>query len=534
MNAYQRHEGGLYVPDRSGLTRRGFVSLMGLGVGAAAVGGLASACSSDSGSTTPPAGKPKRGGTLRVGVTGGGLSDTLDQQAGLGVIDFARGTMLYDTLCRLDNKGSLQMGLAESITSNRDATEWTIKVRPGVTTHRGKSFGAEDVLFSLRRIVDNSLYPSFGFGAIDLKNSKALDDTTVLIKYGSSFAVFPEALANLYTVMYPVGWDVKNPDGTGPFMYKSFTAGTESTFVRNPNYWGGDVYLDAITVTNIADEDAQVNALRSGQVDAINQLSASSATTLRAGGFNVITSDTGTSGLFTMNVETAPFDDVRVRQAFCLAIDRQGMLDQVFGGMGRLGNDVFGIYDPVYNSELPQREQDTDRAKSLLKEAGFDSLKVDLYTGSNFAGQELAAQVFATQVKSAGIEVNLISQNATDYFASSYGKVPFSQDFWGLTPYFSNVAMSIASGANGPFNPTHFNDAEYNELYAQAIAETDVARRTELAHEMQAIEYDRGSQALPYWMPQIDACAPNVQGVEESVTGYGPGGMYWSDFWLSD
>ena len=102
-----------------------------------------------------------------------------------------------------------------------------------------------------------------------------------------------------------------------------------------------------------------------------------------------------------------------------------------------------------------------------------------------------------------------------------------------MTPYLINAGMSLAAGPDAPFNPSHFNDAEYNQLYAQATSTLDATKRTEYAHEMQRIEYDRGSLVLPYYTPQIDAGSAHVQGLEPSVTGYSPTGYYFEKLWLS-
>ncbi len=134
-----------------------------------------------------------------------------------------------------------------------------------------------------------------------LGSSKVANPTTLLVKYHQPFAVLPEMLSSVYFTMVPRDFDPKNPDGTGPFKYQSFTPGVTSTFVRNENYWhSGLPHLDAVVTTNIADETSQVNALQSGQVDVINFLSQGSVAALQSGGMHVNISDTGGWGPFTM------------------------------------------------------------------------------------------------------------------------------------------------------------------------------------------------------------------------------------------
>src|SRR5207245_6590854 len=102
-----------------------------------------------------------------------------------------------------------------------------------------------------------------------------------------------------------------------------------------------------------------------------------------------------------MAIDMPPFDDVKVRQAMRLIVDRNAMLQQVFSGHGRVANDLYSPFDPAYDSSLPQRHQDIAQAKSLLKKAGQDNLTVDLHTTDVAAGMGDSATIFANQSKAA-------------------------------------------------------------------------------------------------------------------------------------
>lgn len=233
-----------------------------------------------------------------------------------------------------------------------------------------------------------------------------------------------------------------------------------------------------------------------------------------------------------MRVDQKPFDDVRVRQALRLIVDRQEMLNQVFGGKGKIGNDVFGIYDKDFPKDLPQRQQDIDQAKSLLKSAGQQDLVIQLVTTPNAPGMIPAAQVFATQAKKAGVTVNIVQQTTTDYFANSYLKVAFSQDYWPTQPYLVAAGQALA-GPDAPFNACKFNDPEYNSLYNQAIAEVDGGKRADLIHVMVKIDDDRGANIIPYFFPTIYASSQKVGGIKQFPTGFSPGGNDFANFWLA-
>lgn len=494
---------------------------------------LLSACSSgSSGSGSAGSGSPRPGGTLTLGASGGGAGDTLDAQNLLTNADYARCFALYEPLVSINAKGEVVNVLADSIEPNADATQWTIRVRNGVTTHAGKPFGADDVIFSLKRIVANNLPGSPLLQSLDLNGAKAVDKQTVTLPCARPFGILREALANFYMFMVPVDYDPKNPVGTGPFKYQSFTPGQQSTFVKFPDYWqNGKPYLDQLVIIDFADETAQVNAFTANQVDAVDYLSAPSVAAVQGAGGQTVISKSAAYAPFTMRVDTAPFSDVRVRTALKLVVDRPQMLQEVFSGYGQIGNDIWGLADPDYDHSLPQRQQDLDQAKSLLKAAGQSDLHVELVTTSAYPGAVQAAEVFSTHANGAGIKVNITNQDPTQFFAKSYLNVPFSQDYFPYLPYL--VDVMFATLPNAPFNSTKFNDPHYNDLFDQALRTTTASdTRRSITHEMMAIDYNTGGNCIPYFLPTIDGLSSRVHGVQESVTGIAMGGFDWSNVWM--
>src|SRR5262249_26154387 len=262
-------------------------------------------------------------------------------------------------------------------------TEWVMRVQPDVTFHNGKSLTADDIIFSFQRIM-NPKGPKFGaaqLSLLDWRHLQRLDKRTVKFPFTSPYSAFFQLLADYNYFIVPVGYDPKHPIGTGPFKYKSFTPGQQSVFVRNENYWEqGLPYVDEVVIIDFADETSQVNALISGQVDAIDSLSAASISSLSSQGQKVVISKSGNSVPFTMRVDVPPLNDVRVRQALRYLVDRKPMLQVVFGGYGLIGNDLFSINDPDFDHAIPQREQDIPRAKSLLRQAGKSNLTLQLTT----------------------------------------------------------------------------------------------------------------------------------------------------------
>jgi peptide/nickel transport system substrate-binding protein len=510
-----------------------------VGLGAAAIGGIALAgCGSNSGSstttsTTSGARGPQRGGTLNVGFTGGSSSDTLNPLSPVANVDYARVNNLFDLLVRMTPDAQPVLYLAEEIEPNADATIWTIRVRKGVTFHNGKDLTADDVLYTFRETL-NPKSPGEAAAALHALNPadmKKLDNYTVSLPFSQPIATLVQVLStNIAPYIFPVGFDVKHPVGTGPFKFESFAAGSQSTFVRNPDYWmSGLPYADTLVITDYSDETSQTNALISGEANLIAGLSSVSITPIKNANKQVLISEGAGWNPFTMRVDTAPFNDVRVRQALRLLVDRQQMLELVFGGYGTLGNDIFGIFAPEYDHSIPQRPHDVEQAKSLLRAAGQEKLAVQLVTSDIAQGVTRMAEVYAQQALAAGVTVTL--RDTTNFFGPNYLKWVFAQDYWDYNYYVPQVADATLS--TSPYNECHFNNSRYQSLYNQAQATLDQNHRNEIAHEMQMIDYKEGGYIIPFFLPVIDAHAPNVNGVVAAKSGLSFNNYDFKRVWLS-
>lgn len=514
-------------------SRRDMLKYSSLGLAGAALLGSSVACgSANTAGGSAPSGPPKRGGVFTLGGSGGAASDTLDPHIGTTNCDYARLPLLYDPLVGLDHDGKIKFVLAESIEPDATGASYVITLRDGVKSHDGQPFGAADVLFNFKRIVDGKLQGATTIGSIDFASTRILDPRRLQLVFQQPFSILVETLAGLpFYYMAARSWREGNFVGTGPFKFQSFQPGAQSTFVRNESYWDeGKPYLDRVTVLNMADEITQVNALLSGQVDAIDYLSAQAVPQLQAAGQVLTISQTGGWAPITMPTNTAPFDDVRVRQAFRLLIDRKQINDVVYGGYGTVANDVFAPYDPM-SATFTQRELDVDEAKSLLKSAGTGNLDLTMITNDVVPAQRSVAQLFAQQAKAAGVNVNVQFENATTFFANSYLKTTnVAQDYWYYVPYLPNAAGATVPGA--PFNATFFDDAEYGKLYQSAVATSDVSRQTEYVHEMQRVDHERGGNIIPVFYPIIDATSTRVGGVTKDVSGWPLGNWNFKELWL--
>jgi peptide/nickel transport system substrate-binding protein len=501
--------------------------------------GLLAACGGSSsgggggstGSATAPAPQKLRtGGVLRIGATGGGAKDTIDAHNPTTDPDIMRQWNLYESLAvRTPDFSKLEMLLAESIEPvGTKPNAWTVRLKQGIEFHNGKTVGADDVIFSLKRITDPK-DPKVGNSSIsyiDRDNLKKLDERTIRIPLKLTNAAFPDDLGQYFNAIVPTDYDPQKPVGTGPFKFQSFSPGQRSVFVKNPNYWEkGKPYADQLIIIDFPDDTARTNALLGGQVEAINNLPAAQVRSIQGNpGLKVLNSPTGAWQPFTMRIDAAPFDDVKVRQAFRLMVDRKQMVEQVLSGFGNVANDLYARYDPMYASDLPQRNQDLEQAKALLKQAGKANLTVELVTAPVFQGIVEAAQVFAEQAKGAGVTVKVRRVDSGTFYGDNYLKWPFAQDFWASRVYLAQVAQGDLP--NSPFNETHWGKGKFEDLIAQARGTVDDAKRKEILHQAQQMQYEQGGYIIPYFSNIIDAYSSKVSGFVPAKSGF-PFGNYW-------
>lgn len=522
--------------------RRDFLRGIALTGVAATAGGLLVGCStgskgsagSTSTSTPASAGKPKRGGNLRVGLSGGSTSDTLDPHQGLTYLDTGRFEALYQPLVKLNKDAAVEYVLAESITPNAALTEWTVKLRPGVTFHSGKSLTSADVVYTMNRIVSNSYSGTLFFGPVDIKGVKAVDKLTVTVPMKTPFGSFVDQLAGGWYYLYvvPTGFNGKTPDGTGPFAYQSFTPGQRSVFVRNKNYWKtGLPYVGTLTITDFSDNTAVQDALTTNVIQAAGQLDPPQMAALaNTAGVKAVASHTGQFKPFTMRIDQAPFNDARVRQAFRLLVGRQQMIDSALDGFGVVASDVFAPYDADFNASL-RRQQDIPQAKALLKQAGHENLTVTLTTSPIATATVALATVFAEQAAAAGVKVNIKQIDAGTFFGTNYLNWTFSQDYYSYAPYLNQVAQSFL-GASSPFNETHSDNAHYAHLYQQANATSNASTRKEILHEMQQIDFQQGPYIIPTFMDTLDAYTDKIAGYHTDKVGESLSGWDFEHFWF--
>lgn len=477
-------------------------------------------------------GKPQRGGLLRVGTIENTQSGNLDvhKPLGAGVI---RGWALYAKLWEWTRDCTPRLALADFSEVAADGLSLTVRLKKGLEFHHGKSIGADDVIYSIRRLADPALASPYAalVSPVDRDRIDKLDDLTVRIhaRDGQGLVALPETWISFGGIVPTDYHPITNPVGAGPFRLKKFVPGQRSSYTRFENYYKpGQPYLDELEIVEFGDETARAYALQSGQIDLADLVPAEQARLLRANpGVHVVVSPTNNTQSFDMNVLDPVFQDVRVRQAFRFAADRADLVKRALHGEGAVGNDLYGPDDPTFDHAIAQRPHDRDRARALLKAAGFEGLKTAITTSGSGTG---AALVFAQQLKTIGVDLQVQQVDAAAFNGPLKGKRAISTGGIPARGFLPSALHYDAPTATN--NRSNFHDPRFGELINAALREPDLAKRTPLVHEAQAIQYERGSLVIWGFNHVRAAATSKVGGVLPEKTQFA--GWRFDEFWRRD
>jgi peptide/nickel transport system substrate-binding protein len=502
---------------------------------------LLGACTS-SGSPAPQrsTGALKKGGVLKVGMTGGGSSETLDPNKLFNAIDFARTAQIYDIAFNLDSQGRTVPWLIQEATPG--ASAWKMRVRDGVTFHDGRPLTAADVAWSFNWILKAS-NGAYGRGFLlsgRVKSVRALDKTTVQFDLNQPNFLLDQTLARQYLAIFPNGThpgDGGKFIGTGPFKLDRFARGQRAVFIADPDYWGGPdasdgPYLDGLEIVSVSSPDALPNAVRSGQVDAVASIAFDQVATFEnSSEFTVYNSPSSNCNVHAMDTQTAPYNDARVRKALRLLVDRDQQLSNGVNGQGKIANDLFAWFDPYYAADLPQISYDPDQATSLLKAAGMEGATFELYTTNGVPGVLASANLLAASAQSAGVNLKVKEVPYDSYFSTTYLKKPFFGSNWGGTLISQTWNSALTTDASYP--ETHWQNAQWSSLYKQVLASSDDATRKSLMLDAQKILYDEGGYIIPVFTNNSDIARSRVAGLKSSPLN--PlGGPDFRGTWIED
>ena len=448
-------------------------------------------CGGSSTEKTPEGGQTQTGSTdavaneITVGIAQD-LDDSLDPH--LAVAAGTKEVMfnVFEGLMKPTSTGDLIPAVAEDYTVSDDRMTYTFTLREGVKFHNGETVTAEDVKYSIDRCADTSEGDPLVEAFSVIQAVEILDERTVAITISEPSNEF---ISYMTTAILPADYDQQDtaPVGTGPFKFVSRTAQDSIVLEKFGEYWGTPAYLDKVTYKIIENADSIMMSLQSGAIDMFAHLTSTQVAQLgddfyvEEGTMNLV------QALYLNNAEK-PFDDVRVRQALCYAVDKQAIIDMAFDGYGSpIGSSMYPAFGKYFDDSLTNYyTKDVEKAKSLLAEAGYpDGFEMTITVPSNYQPHIDTAQVLVEQLKEIGVtaKIELVEWGTwlSDVYAGrQYQSTVVGVDASNMTARALLERFTSTAGNNF----INYSDADYDALFAQAQACYDDAEQTGIYKEM--------------------------------------------------
>jgi len=454
--------------------------LCGCGDGSAAAG-------SGSAQSTGSAGAAVQGGEITVGIAQD-LDDSLDPhlavKAGTREILFN----VFEGLVKPTPNGDLEPAVAEKYEVSPDGLTYTFTLREGVKFHNGAAVTADDVVYSIKRCADSSEGEPLVAAFSVIQSVEAADSRTVVIKLSEPDNEF---LSYMTTAIIPKDYkdEATAPVGTGPFKFVSRTAQDSIVLEKFDGYWGTPAYLDKVTFKIIENADALLLALQSGSVDLCVHLTPTQVSQLGSGDYNIEEGTMNLAQALYLNNAQAPFDNEKVRQALCYAVDKQQVLDLAFDGYGTpIGSSMYPKLTKYFDDSLTDYyTQNIDKAKQLLKDAGYpDGFSMTITVPSNYQPHVDTAKVLVEQLKAIGVTATIQPVDWNTWVSEVYTNRNFQSTVVGVdASYMTARAMLERFQSSADNNFINYQNADFDALFQQAAAAKDDAQRIDLYKQLE-------------------------------------------------
>ena len=429
---------------------------------------------------------------------------------------------VFDRLVRFDPAFKPEPALAESWQAVGDKT-WEFKLRKGVKFHDGSPFTADDVVFTFGRIPKLLISPSSLIFAIKpVERIEVVDDHTLRFHTAMPVPLLPFNLAAVRIVSRKTGDGagtgayntMKAAIGTGPFRIVDFAVGERAIFARNDDWWGKPAVWDKVDYRSIANDASRIAALQSGDVDIIDQVPTRDVEELRKNAKVTVLSTPGqrliylapdvsrketiwATGAGGKPLAANPMQDVRVRRALSLAINRAGIRDRIMDGFSAPTGQLMPLGASGYIASVAPDPYDPEAAKKLLAEAGFpEGFGLTLHGPNNrYVNDSKIAEAIAQMWTRIGVKTQVDTMPAATFFSRAL-RAEFTMRITGWASdtgeASSNLTELIASsnpskGRGAVFDPARYLNPKVDELVEQSLATIDFDKREALYRDAQIL-----------------------------------------------
>jgi len=435
--------------------------------------------------------------------------------------------LVFNGLSRIDPDMTVKPDLAESWTASDDLKTWTFILRQGVKFHHGRVLDADDVVATMKRILDPATGSRARTSLSMVDNVSAIDAQRVKFDLNIPYAGFADIFADRQLRIAPkdkLGELSTHPIGTGPFMFKSWSPGDRLELVKNPDYFEkGLPKLDGVTLRIVPESAARMAALESGAVDIVWSMPYESVEKFKNH------PDVRTDGVSTptwdgviLNNDRPPFNDVRVRQALALTIDKGAIVELALFGQGDPTFSPIPPSHPYFNKSLKFNPPDIAKAKKLLSDAGFpNGFDVPMQVPQEREQRVRVGVAVRDMARAAGIRINIERVPFASYTANVAGKAQMYVDGYFARPTV-DTAIHPFYHSQGSWNKQLwlYKDARVDQLLDDARKTNDEASRKAIFEKFQAIVEETVPGIIAY-------SAAHVNGVSKKVEGFKSTPMQW-------
>lgn len=373
---------------------------------------------------------------------------------------------IFEGLLMPTPSGDLAPVIAESYEISEDGTLYTFKIRDGIKFHNGNPLDVKDVEFSLNRMSGKDGFPPSSALFNEIEEIKVIDKNRIQIRLKEADSAFIYSLTEGIVPDENANELDKNPIGTGAFKVVQYDREQQIVFEKFNDYWGEKANIDRVTVLVVPNNETAFLKLLSGEINMLSKVDAKRLNELK--NFNNISAPQNTVQIFSLNNKIAPFDDVRVRKAINMAINKDEIITAVMGGNGiKLETNMSPVMKKYCIDNIGET-QSIEKAKELLKESGHTNFSFTIKVPSNYPMHVNTAQIIAEQLKAIGLTVKIETIEWTTWLSEVYSGRKYEATIVGLSgkldPY-SILRRYTSDYKNNFFN---FEDAEYDKLIETA------------------------------------------------------------------